>query len=148
MLNGYATGMKDINIYTDGACSGNPGPGGWGAILMYGEYKKELFGRDENTTNNKMELTACIKALEALKEPCNVQLCTDSKYVCDSFNKGWVYKWKDNNWKKSDGKLAKNIDLFESLINLIDIHNVQINWVKGHADNEFNNRCDELARGV
>lgn len=137
--------MKEINIYTDGACSGNPGPGGWGAVLEYGEHKKELSGGEKETTNNKMELTAVIKALEALKEPCKVTLTTDSKYVCDSVTKGWVYSWQKNNWRKADKKPALNIDLWEQLLPLLQKHQVEFVWVKGHAGHPQNERCDALA---
>ncbi len=137
--------MKEIKIYTDGACSGNPGPGGWGAVLEYGEHKKELSGGEKETTNNKMELTAVIKALEALKEPCKVTLTTDSKYVCDSVTKGWVYSWQKNNWRKADKKPALNIDLWEQLLPLLQTHQVEFVWVKGHAGHPQNERCDALA---
>ena len=139
--------MKNIEIYTDGACSGNPGPGGWGAVLMYGAHKKELSGGNPNTTNNRMELTAVIKALSALKEECNVTLCTDSKYVCDAINKRWVYSWRANNWRKADKKKALNVDLWEELLALLDKHNVKFVWVKGHAGHPENERCDRLAVG-
>lgn len=137
--------MKEIKIYTDGACSGNPGPGGWGAVLEYGEHKKELSGGEKDTTNNKMELTAVIKALSALKEPCKVILTTDSKYVCDSVTKGWVYSWQKNNWKKADKKPALNIELWEQLLPLLETHQVEFVWVKGHAGHPQNERCDALA---
>lgn len=137
--------MKTVKIYTDGACSGNPGPGGWGAILQYGPYEKELCGGAQITTNNRMELTAAIKALQALNEPCFVELYTDSKYLCDAINKGWVFKWKQNGWTKPDKKQALNIDLWEELLNLINMHEVQFNWIKGHNQNELNDRCDKLA---
>lgn len=137
--------MKEIKIYTDGACSGNPGPGGWGAVLEYGEHKKELSGGEKDTTNNKMELTAVIKALSALKEPCKVILTTDSKYVCDSVTKGWVYSWQKNNWRKADKKPALNIELWEQLLPLLQTHQVEFVWVKGHAGHPQNERCDALA---
>ena len=137
--------MKNIQIYTDGACSGNPGKGGWGAVLVYKSVEKEISGAEENTTNNRMELTAVIKALKQLKEPCKVVLTTDSKYVCDSINKGWVYSWQQNNWKKADKKPALNPDLWEILLALTQKHELHYHWVKGHADNPMNNRCDELA---
>ena len=137
--------MKEIKIYTDGACSGNPGPGGWGAVLEYGEHKKELSGGEKDTTNNKMELTAVIKALSALKEPCKVILTTDSKYVCDSVTKGWVYSWQKNNWRKADKKPALNIELWEQLLPLLQTHQVEFVWVKGHAGHPENERCDNLA---
>lgn len=137
--------MKKVLIYTDGACSGNPGPGGWGAILVYNGNKKELSGSNINTTNNRMELTAVIEALKALKEPCDVTLTTDSKYVCDAINKEWVYSWKNNNWRKADKKPALNVDLWEELLSLLDTHNVEFIWVKGHNGHKYNERCDELA---
>ena len=137
--------MKQVTIYTDGACSGNPGPGGWGAILMYGEHKKELSGGEAMTTNNRMELTAVIAALQCLKEPCAVALWSDSKYVIDGLSKGWAKGWKARGWVKSDKKPALNPDLWEELLRLADIHSLEYHWVKGHAENEYNNRCDELA---
>lgn len=136
--------MKKVLIYTDGACSGNPGPGGWGAILKYGEVEKELSGGEELTTNNRMELTAAIKALSALKEPCIVDLYSDSKYLIDSFNKGWVYSWQKLGFKKK-GKDVPNTDLWIKLLELFKIHQINLIWVKGHAENEYNNRCDKLA---
>ena len=138
-------GMKTVTIYTDGACSGNPGPGGWGAILMYGKYKKELSGGEANTTNNRMELTGVITALEALKEPCIVELWSDSKYVIDGLEKGWAKGWKARGWVKSDKKPALNPDLWDRLLKLTEIHTMHYHWVKGHAENPYNNRCDELA---
>ncbi len=137
--------MKNINIYTDGACSGNPGKGGWGAVLVYGNAEKELSGGNPNTTNNRMELTAVIEALKALKEPCSVKLTTDSKYVCDAINQRWVYGWKKNGWKKSDKKPALNVDLWEELLPLLEKHDVEFIWVKGHNGHEYNERCDRLA---
>ena len=137
--------MKEIKIYTDGACSKNPGPGGWGAVLIYKSHRKEISGADAQTTNNRMELTAVIKALECLKEKCKIELFTDSKYVCDSIKKGWAESWRNNNWKKSDKKPAINTDLWEILLNLISKHDITFNWVKGHAGNIENERCDELA---
>ena len=137
--------MKNIQIYTDGACSGNPGKGGWGAVLVYKSVEKELSGAEENTTNTRMELTAVIKALKQLKEPCKVVLTTDSKYVCDSINKGWVYSWQQNNWKKADKKPALNVDLWEQLLELLQIHQVDFMWVKGHNGHKYNERCDQLA---
>lgn len=136
--------MKKVLIYTDGACSGNPGPGGWGAILKYGEVEKELSGGEELTTNNRMELTAAIKALSALKEPCIVDLYSDSKYLIDSFDKGWVYSWQKLGFKKK-GKVVPNTDLWIKLLELFKIHQINLIWVKGHAENEYNNRCDKLA---
>lgn len=137
--------MKKIDIYTDGACSGNPGPGGWGAILRYGNHQKEISGSENNTTNNRMEITALIKALEIVKEPCNIKVYTDSKYVCDSITKGWALSWKNKGWKKSDGKPALNSDLWEKLLSLISIHNVEFTWIKGHAGHPENELCDKLA---
>ena len=137
--------MKNVQIYTDGACSGNPGKGGWAAILVYGKKEKELVGGSESTTNNRMELSAVIEALKALKEPCEVKLTTDSKYVCDSVTKGWVYSWQKNNWKKADKKPALNVDLWEELLPLLEKHTVTFNWVKGHNGHPCNERCDELA---
>lgn len=137
--------MKTVTIYTDGACSGNPGPGGWGAILMYGTFKKELSGGESHTTNNRMELTGVITALEALKEPCVVELYSDSKYVIDALEKGWARSWKARGWIKADKKPALNPDLWERLLELCQRHTVNLHWVKGHASNPYNNRCDELA---
>ncbi len=136
---------KTVTVYTDGACSGNPGPGGWAAILRYGEHEKELSGGEAQTTNNRMELTAVLRALEALKEPCTVELYTDSKYIADAILKGWVFSWKKNGWRKADKKPALNVDLWEQLLAHMETHDLQIHWVKGHADNPYNNRCDELA---
>ena len=137
--------MKTVTIYTDGACSGNPGPGGWGAILMYGKFKREMSGGEPSTTNNRMELTAVIQALEALKEPCAVDLYSDSKYVIDALEKGWAKGWRARGWVKADKKPALNSDLWETLLNLCETHQVVLHWVKGHAENPYNNRCDELA---
>ncbi len=137
--------MKAVQIFTDGACSGNPGPGGWGAILRYRTAEKELSGGEANTTNNRMELTAVIAALSALREPCVVRLTTDSKYVVDSVTKGWVYGWKKRGWVKSDKKPALNADLWEQLLPLLSTHKVEFNWVKGHAGHPENERCDQLA---
>ena len=137
--------MKQVTIYTDGACSGNPGPGGWGAILIYGAHKRELSGGEADTTNNRMELTAVIRALSLLKEPCIVELWSDSKYVIDGLSKGWAKGWKAKGWVKSDKKPALNPDLWDVLLALVQTHEVHYHWVKGHAENEFNNRCDELA---
>lgn len=136
---------KYVEIFTDGACSGNPGPGGWGAILRYGDKEKELCGGEKETTNNRMELTAVIEALAALKEPCIVKLTTDSKYVCDAILNGWVYSWQKNGWKKADKKPALNVDLWEMLLPLLDRHEVKFNWVKGHNGHRENERCDQLA---
>ena len=137
--------MKKVQIFSDGACSGNPGPGGWGTILRFGEHEKELSGGEKSTTNNRMELTAVIKGLEALKEPCEVEFFTDSKYIIDSVTKGWALKWKNNGWVKPDKKPALNPDLWERLIELLEIHKVTFNWVKGHAGHPENERCDRLA---
>ena len=137
--------MKTVTIYTDGACSGNPGPGGWGAILEYMGHEKELSGGEPNTTNNRMELTAVIRALQALKEPCTVELYSDSKYVIDALQKGWAADWRKRGWIKSDKKPALNPDLWETLLNLTETHDMHYHWVKGHASNPKNNRCDELA---
>lgn len=137
--------MKKVYIYTDGACSGNPGPGGWGAVLVYNGVEKELSGSEKETTNNRMEMTAVIKALSALKEKCDITLTTDSKYVCDAINKGWVYSWKKNNWKKADKKPALNVDLWEQLLDLLNKQQVEFIWVKGHNGHKYNERCDELA---
>lgn len=137
--------MKSINIYTDGACSGNPGKGGWGAILVYKNNEKEISGGNDNTTNNRMELTAVIEALNILKEPCEVIITTDSKYVCDAVTKGWVYTWEKNGWKKPDKKPALNADLWEKLLLLLKKHKVTFNWVKGHNGHPYNERCDKLA---
>lgn len=136
---------KHVELFTDGACSGNPGKGGWGAILRYGKTQKELSGGEDLTTNNRMELTAAIEGLKALKEPCFVTLVTDSKYLSDGLLKGWAASWRKNGWKKTDKKPALNSDLWEELLNLSEIHNLDIVWVKGHAGHPENERCDELA---
>ncbi len=135
-----------VEIYTDGSCKNNPGPGGWGAVLMYGGKKKELSGGEPDTTNNRMELTAAIKALEALKQPCDVILTTDSKYLCDGMGKGWAKSWKKRGWRKSDNSPALNPDLWERVLELCEIHKVKFEWVKGHAGHEYNERCDEMAQ--
>ena len=137
--------MKTVTIYTDGACSGNPGPGGWGAILSYNGIEKELSGGEKQTTNNRMELTGVISALSALKEPCIVELWSDSKYVIDALEKGWAQGWRKRGWVKSDKKPALNPDLWERLLDLTEKHEMHYHWVKGHADNEKNNRCDKMA---
>ena len=136
---------KQVLLYTDGSCSGNPGPGGWGAVLLYGEHKLELSGGEESTTNNRMELTAAIRGLSALKEPCNVTLYTDSRYIEQAIGQGWLQGWMKKGWKKADGKPVLNRDLWEVLASLIKLHQVRLIWVKGHAENEYNNRCDFLA---
>ena len=136
---------KKVNIYTDGACSGNPGPGGFGVILKYGEITKEISAGYKNTTNNRMELLAVITGLEALKTECEVTLYSDSKYVVDSITKGWVYSWQMKGWKKSDGKKALNVDLWQRLLPLLEKHDVEFVWLKGHAGHEYNERCDQLA---
>ena len=137
--------MKTVTLYTDGACSGNPGPGGWGAILEYNGHELELSGGEKNTTNNRMELTAVIRGLERLKEPCVVELYSDSKYVIDALEKGWAWGWKKRGWIKSDKQPALNPDLWETLLGLTMRHELHCHWVKGHADHPKNNRCDELA---
>lgn len=137
--------MKKVDVFTDGACQGNPGPGGWGAILRYNGVEKELSGGDPETTNNRMELMAVISALEALKEPCEVTLCSDSQYVCNAISKGWVRSWKKNGWRRSNKEPALNPDLWELLLQQLDRHHVTVNWVKGHAGHPENERCDRLA---
>lgn len=140
--------MEEVTIYTDGACSGNPGPGGWGTILMYNENKKEISGGKDNTTNNVMELTAVIEGLKLLKFPCKVKLYSDSAYVVNAFNQKWIYGWLKNGWKNASKEPVKNKELWQELYELTKIHEVEFIKVKGHADNEFNNRCDELARNA
>lgn len=137
--------MPEVQIYTDGACSGNPGPGGYGAILKYKNHTREISGGYRLTTNNRMELMGIIKSLEELKKPCIISLHSDSRYVVDALNKGWVRNWMKNNWKKSDGSPVKNVDLWKRLIELAKPHKISWIWVKGHAGNEFNSRCDRLA---
>ena len=137
--------MKEVTIYSDGACSGNPGPGGWGTILVYQGVEKELSEGEPDTTNNRMELLGAIRGLELLKEPCRVTLVSDSKYLCESINQGWVFGWEQNGWRKKDKKPALNVDLWEQLLPLIARHEVHYHWVKGHASNEKNNRCDQMA---
>lgn len=137
--------MKNVTIYTDGACSGNPGPGGWGAILMYENIKKEISGAKKDTTNNIMEITAVLEALKLLKQECNVKVYSDSAYVVNAFNQGWIENWKKNNWKTSGKDPVKNRELWEELYELTQKHKVEFIKVKGHSDNEFNNRCDYLA---
>lgn len=140
--------MEEVIIYTDGACSGNPGPGGWGSILMYKGNKKEISGGKSNTTNNIMELTAVIEGLKLLKFPCKVKLYSDSAYVVNAFNQKWIYGWLKNGWKNSSKEPVKNKELWQELYSLTKIHEVEFIKVKGHADNEYNNRCDELARNA
>ena len=137
--------MKRIEIFTDGACSGNPGPGGWRAILKYNGKEKIISGGEEYTTNNRMELSAVVYALKALREPCETILTTDSKYVVDSVSKGWVYSWQKNNWKKSDKKPALNVDLWQELLPLLEKHNIVFKWIKGHRGHPENERCDKIA---
>lgn len=137
--------MKKVTIYTDGACSGNPGPGGWGAILMYNEKTKEISGACKDTTNNIMEITAVLEALKLLKEECEVKVYSDSAYVVNAFNQGWIYNWRKNNWKTASKDPVKNQELWEELYNLVQKHKVEFIKVKGHSDNEYNNRCDFLA---
>lgn len=134
-----------VDIFTDGSCSCNPGPGGWGAILRYNGHEKELSGGDANTTNNRMELTSVIEALSALKEPCDVTLTTDSQYIVNSVEKGWALSWQKNNWIKPDKKKALNSDLWEELLNLLEIHSVKFVWIRGHNGHPENERCDALA---
>jgi len=137
--------MKAVQIYTDGACSGNPGPGGWGAILLHGDVKRELSGGEQETTNNRMELTGVISALEALKEPCKVDLYTDSQYIVNAITKGWAVGWREKGWMRNKKEPAKNPDLWERLLALLTYQDVTFHWVRGHAENAYNNRCDELA---
>lgn len=137
--------VKKVEIFTDGACSGNPGPGGWGAILRCDGKEKEISGGEKETTNNRMELTAVIMALKALKYPCQVTVTTDSKYVCDAINQKWVYGWRDNGWRKKDKKPALNPDLWQDLLSLLEKHQVDFLWVKGHNDHPENERCDKMA---
>lgn len=138
--------MKDVTIYTDGACSGNPGPGGWGTVLIYKDAIKEISGGNLNTTNNIMEITAVIEGLKLLKEPCNVKIYSDSAYVVNAFNQHWIESWIKNNWQNSKKQPVKNKEFWLKLLNLITIHNVQFLKVKGHSNNRLNNKCDELAR--
>ena len=137
--------MKTVDIFTDGACSGNPGPGGWGAVLRYNGHEKELSGGEAETTNNRMELCAVIFALEALREPCEVNLYSDSQYVCNALTQGWAKKWRANGWMRNKKEKALNPDLWERLLNLCEKHTVHVNWVKGHAGHPENERCDRLA---
>lgn len=138
--------MKKVYLYTDGSCRRNPGPGGWGAILRYNSRERELSGGEAETTNNRMELTAVIEGLAVLKEPCEVELCTDSKYVADGLTKGWAEGWRKKGWRKSDGSQALNPDLWERLLELCATHKVTVVWVKGHAGHPENERCDEMAQ--
>ena len=137
--------FKKVTVYTDGACSGNPGPGGWGVVLIYKSIKKEMSGFDKETTNNRMEITAVINGLNALKEKCEVEVYSDSSYVVNAFNNGWIENWKNNNWRKTNKKPVENQDLWAELLELTDKHIVTYIKVKGHSDNEYNNRCDFLA---
>lgn len=137
--------MKTVTIYTDGACSGNPGPGGYGTILVYQGHEKELSAAEAQTTNNRMELMGAIAGLELLREPCEVTLVSDSRYLCESILQGWVFQWEKNGWKKSDKKPALNIDLWERMLRQLRRHQVQVQWVKGHAGHAYNERCDQLA---
>lgn len=139
--------MKKVIIYTDGACSGNPGDGGWGAVLRYGDVEKEISGFEKNTTNNKMELTAAIAALNLLKLPCEVELYSDSAYLINGFTKGWIWGWKSNGWKTASKDDVKNVELWKELDRLNRMHKITWIKVKGHSDNEYNNRCDKLATG-
>jgi ribonuclease HI len=138
--------LKEVVIYTDGACSGNPGPGGWGAILLYGGHRKELSGGEKHTTNNRMEITAVIESLKLLKEPCKVKLYSDSAYLVNCFRQGWFRGWLKNGWKNSKGQPVENQDLWMALLKLMETHDVEYIKVKGHSDNEYNNHCDFLAR--
>lgn len=140
--------MEKVTIYTDGACSGNPGPGGWGAVLIYKGTEKELSGSSKDTTNNIMEVTAVIEALKALKFPCEVELYSDSAYVVNCFSQGWIYNWIKKDWHTASGEPVKNKELWQELYSLTKTHKVSFNKVKGHADNKYNNRCDELARNA
>ena len=140
--------LKQVTLYTDGACSGNPGAGGWGAILIFGEHRREISGGEVQTTNNRMELTAVIEGLERLKFPCHVDVYSDSAYTVNGFLQGWVYSWEKMGWKKADKKPVLNDDLWKALLALTRLHEVVFHKVKGHADNELNNRCDELARAA
>ena len=140
--------LKKVTIYTDGACSGNPGPGGWGAILMMDEYKKEISGYNANTTNNIMEITAVLEAVKMLKYECEITIYSDSAYVVNAFLQGWIYNWQKNNWKTADKKPVKNKELWQELYLELSKHKFEFIKVKGHSDNEFNNRCDELARNA
>ena len=137
--------MKTVEVYTDGACSGNPGPGGYGAILVFGGKERELSGGEKETTNNRMELMAAIVGLEALKEPCKVVLTSDSRYLVDAVEKKWLESWVKRGWKKADGKPALNVDLWQRLLVQLERHDVSFHWIKGHAGHPYNERCDQLA---
>ncbi len=137
--------MKQVEIFTDGACQGNPGPGGWGAILRFGAHEKEISGGDPNTTNNRMELSGVIEALKMLKEPCKVDLYSDSQYVCNALSKGWAKKWRANGWMRNKKEPALNPELWAELLKLTEIHQVTVHWIKGHAGHAENERCDQLA---
>ena len=141
----YLLTLKNIEIYTDGACKGNPGPGGWGAILKYNNYKKEISGYESMTTNNRMELLAVIEALKLIKEPCNIIIFSDSQYVCKAIGEKWLLKWQNNNWMKNKKEAVANSDLWKTYLNLSKIHNININWIKGHAGHPENELCDKLA---
>lgn len=137
--------MKEVTIYSDGACSGNPGPGGWGTILVFNGHELELSAAEEQTTNNRMELLGAIMGLERLKEPCAVTLVSDSRYLCESINQGWVYQWEQKGWRKADKKPALNVDLWERMLAQLRRHRVTVQWVKGHDGHPYNERCDRLA---
>ncbi len=137
-----------VDIYTDGACSGNPGPGGWAAILIFGPHKKEISGFEPNTTNQRMELTAAIKGLESLNRPCRVRLFSDSAYLINAFNQGWIGNWQRNGWLNAQKRPVANADLWQKLAHLAEVHQIQWIKVQGHSDNEYNNRCDALARAA
>ena len=137
--------MKRVTLYTDGACSGNPGTGGYGAVLIYNGHEKRISGAVPETTNNRMELTAVIEGLKCLNRPCEVDIFSDSAYIVNAFGQGWIYGWKSNGWKKGDGKPVLNPDLWQELLVLADVHDLHFNKVKGHADDEYNNICDKLA---
>lgn len=137
--------MKKIELYTDGACRGNPGNGGWGAILVYNGVEKELSGGEKLTTNNRMELMAAIAGMEALKEPCRIVLTSDSKYLTDAINKGWLESWKSNNWRKADKSAVLNVELWQRIDKLLSVHDVEFVWVRGHDGHPYNERCDALA---
>ncbi len=139
--------MKKVTIYTDGACSMNPGPGGWGCVLIYNGIEKEFSGFENNTTNNRMELMAVIKALERLKEPCEIDLYSDSAYIVNAFNQKWIDNWRDHGWRTADKKPVKNLDLWQQIVDFSRYHTIYWHKVKGHSTNEYNNRCDALARG-